>query len=56
MKNIVEIGKKFNKLTVISDNGIINGQRNVNGNYEPSNCKWSTQSEQCKNKRPIERE
>lgn len=170
MKNIVEIGKKFNKLTVISDNGVVNGQRNVecicdcgsivkcnfyrirnghkkscgcinkaftankiingyksgnasihkmtntrvyriwknmkercrnknksnykyyggrgidvcdrwknsfqlffndmgypptdkhsidrinvNGNYEPSNCKWSTQSEQCKNKRPIEK-
>lgn len=23
----------------------------VNGNYEPSNCKWSTQSEQLKNRR-----
>ena len=23
----------------------------VNGNYEPSNCKWITQSEQCNNKR-----
>lgn len=23
----------------------------VNGNYEPSNCKWSTQSEQCFNRR-----
>lgn len=28
---------------------------NTNGNYEPNNCKWSTQSEQCINKRPIER-
>ena len=23
----------------------------VNGNYEPSNCKWSTREEQCNNKR-----
>ena len=23
----------------------------VDGNYEPSNCRWSTGSEQCKNKR-----
>lgn len=23
----------------------------VNGNYEPNNCKWSTDSEQCRNKR-----
>lgn len=23
----------------------------VDGNYEPSNCKWSSQSEQCKNRR-----
>ncbi len=26
----------------------------VNGNYEPSNCKWSTASEQQKNKRKYE--
>lgn len=26
---------------------------NNNGDYEPSNCKWSTRSEQQKNKRPF---
>ena len=28
---------------------------NNNGNYEPSNCKWSTRSEQQRNKRPFKR-
>ncbi len=27
----------------------------VNGNYEPSNCQWISNSEQAKNKRPISR-
>lgn len=26
----------------------------VNGNYEPGNCRWSTRSEQCANQRPYE--
>lgn len=28
-------------------------RKDVNGNYEPSNCKWSTPSEQSRNKRTM---
>lgn len=31
--------------------GITLDRINVNGNYEPSNCRWATQKEQCNNKR-----
>lgn len=39
----------------LSDMGLSNGltldRIDVNGNYEPTNCKWSTSTEQARNKR-----
>lgn len=39
----------------LSDMGLSNGltldRKDVNGNYDPSNCKWSTSTEQSRNKR-----
>jgi hypothetical protein len=31
--------------------GLTLDRKDVNGNYEPNNCKWSTQIEQQRNKR-----
>lgn len=28
-------------------------RKQVNGHYEPGNCRWSTRSDQCKNQRPV---
>ena len=49
----------LNDFTIFHDWAIANGYKDdltidridVNGDYEPSNCKWSTQEEQASNKR-----
>jgi hypothetical protein len=30
-------------------------RKDVNGNYEPDNCKWATKTEQVQNRRPMRR-
>lgn len=49
--------------TVFRDWALANGYQShltidrieVNGNYEPSNCRWATKKQQTKNKRPFVR-
>jgi hypothetical protein len=45
--------KSFYDWAVTSDyqDGLTIERKNVNGNYEPSNCKWITMEEQARNKR-----
>ncbi len=47
--------EKFRKWAL--ENGYISGlsidRKNNNKGYSPSNCRWATQSQQCRNKRPI---
>lgn len=43
----------FYKSMGLKPEGLSLERKDVNGNYEPSNCKWATASEQNRNKRNV---
>ena len=58
-KRGIKVCKEWENFKNFYDFAVISGYTNlleidrinVNGNYEPSNCKWSTRKEQCRNTR-----